>query len=173
MHNYITNGCICNYTGGMTPAKILDPARLDAAELAAWRGFLRVHSALIKELDAELEAQHGIPLSSYEVLIALADAPEQKLRMAELADKALLSRSGMTRLVDRLQKQGLLDRERCEMDARGSFAHLTERGQRLLAEARPAHLAGVRERFLRHLGEDEKAALAEVWERLVPGAVKT
>ena len=146
---------------------------LTAAELAAWRGFLRVHAALIKELDAELDARHGIPLSSYEVLIALADAPDQKLRMAELADRALLSRSGMTRLVDRLQKQGLIERERCEMDARGSFASLTEKGRRALAEARPAHLAGVRERFLRHLDDAEKAALADVWERLVPGAVKT
>ena len=158
----------------MTPAsKSVDPARLTPAELAAWRGFLRVHSALIKELDAELEAQHGIPLSSYEVLIALADEPGQKLRMAELADRALLSRSGMTRLVDRLQKQGLIDRERCEMDARGSFASLTEKGRRVLAGARPAHLAGVRERYLRHLGDDEMAVLAGIWERLVPGAVKT
>ena len=150
-----------------------DPARLSPAELAAWRGFLRVHSALIKELDAELEARHGIPLSSYEVLIALADAPGQKLRMAELADQALLSRSGMTRLVDRLQKQGLLTRERCDLDARGSFAALTEKGRRLLAETRPTHLAGVRERFLRHLDDGEKATLAGMWERLVPGAVKT
>ncbi len=157
----------------MTPAKTLDPARLTPAELAAWRGFLRVHSALIKELDAELEAAHGLPLSSYEVLIALADAPDQKLRMAELADQALLSRSGMTRLVDRLQRQGLLDRERCDMDARGSYAVLTEEGRRLLAQARPAHLEGVRRRFLRHLSDAEMATLAGIWERLVPGAAET
>ena len=158
----------------MTPASsTLDPARLSPAELAAWRGFLRVHSALIKELDAELESRHGLPLSSYEVLISLADAPGQKLRMAELADQALLSRSGMTRLVDRLQKQGLIERERCDLDARGSYAALTEKGRRLLGDARPAHLAGVRERFLRHLDEREMRMLAEVWERLVPGAAKT
>ena len=157
----------------MTPSKTQDPARLDPAELAAWRGFLRVHSALIKELDAELEAEHGIQLSSYEVLIALADAPGQRLRMSELADHALLSRSGMTRLVDRLQKQELIARERCEGDARGAYAALTEKGRRLLARARPAHLAGVRERFLRNLTDAEMAALAEVWERLVPGAVET
>lgn len=159
--------------GMKTASKTLDPARLSSAELAAWRGFLRVHSALISELDAELEAAHGLPLSSYEVLIALADAPGQRLRMAELADQALLSRSGMTRLVDRLQKQGLLDRERCEMDARGAFAVLTDKGRRLLAEARPAHLAGVRERFLQHLSAGEKATLAGIWERLVPGAAQT
>lgn len=157
----------------MTPAKPLDPARLDHAELAAWRGFLRVHSALIRELDTELEVRHGLPLSSYEVLIALEAAPDQRLRMAELADRVLLSRSGMTRLVDRLQKQGLIDRERCEMDARGSFASLTEKGRTLLVQARPAHLAGVRERFLRHLSDEEMAALAGLWERLVPGAAQT
>ena len=174
MRNYSAIGCVCNYTWHMTPASTnLDPARLTSAELAAWRGFLRVHAAMIKELDAELEAQHGLPLSSYEVLIALAAAPDQRLRMAELADQALLSRSGMTRLVDRLQKQGLLDRQRCAMDARGSFAVLTDRGRRLLAQARPAHLAGVRERFLRHLDGAEMEALAGIWERLVPGSVKT
>ena len=150
-----------------------DPARLSSAELAAWRGFLRVHSAIIKELDAELEARHGIPLSSYEVLIALADAEGQRLRMAELADHALLSRSGMTRLVDRLQKQGLLERERCDLDQRGAYAALTDKGRRLLADARPDHLAGVRERFLRHLDDQELVTLAGVWERLVPGAAQT
>jgi DNA-binding MarR family transcriptional regulator len=158
----------------MTPAgSSLDPARLTPAELGAWRGLLRVHAALIKELDAELDARHGIPLSSYEVLIALADEPGQMLRMAELADRALLSRSGTTRLVDRLQKQGLINRERCEMDARGAFASLTDEGRRLLAEARPTHLAGVRERFLAHLDAEDMAALARIWERVVPGSVKT
>jgi DNA-binding MarR family transcriptional regulator len=156
-----------------TASNALDPAKLTAPELAAWRGFLRVHAALVKELDAELDAQHGIPLSSYEVLIALADAPEQKLRMAELADSALLSRSGMTRLVDRLQKEGLIERARCECDARGAYAKLTERGRKALAEARPAHLAGVRRRFLAHLSEEEMAVLAEIWDRLVPGAAQT
>lgn len=151
----------------------VDPARLEPAELAAWRGFLRVHSALIKELDAELESRHGIQLSSYEVLIALADAPQQQLRMAQLADRALLSRSGMTRLVDRLQKQGLIDRVRCDLDARGSYAALNDKGRRLLAEARPTHLAGVRERFLGQLEASELAALAEVWEKLLPGAAQT
>ena len=146
---------------------------LAPAELGAWRGFLRVHSALIKELDADLESRFGLPLSSYEVLINLADAPEKRLRMAELADRTLLSRSGMTRLVDRLQKDGMLERERCECDARGAYARLTEKGAELLAEARPAHLAGVRERFLRHLSEDELQALAAVWEKLVPGAAQT
>jgi DNA-binding MarR family transcriptional regulator len=105
---------------------------LTAAELAAWRGFLRVHSALAKQLDAQLEAEHDLPLSSYEVLITLRSAPGRRLRMAELADAVLLSRSGMTRLVDRLERDGLLVRDTCASDARGCFAVLTPAGDELL-----------------------------------------
>ena len=151
-------------------ATALDPATFSAPELAAWRGFLRVHSALVKELDAELDARHGIPLSSYEVLIALADAPEQKLRMAELADKALLSRSGMTRLVDRLEKDGLVLRDGCTDDGRGSYAVLTEKGAAALEEARRTHLGGVRQKFLSQFEEHELRMLAGYWDRVIPGA---
>lgn len=157
----------------MAVQTLKDPASLDGAELAAWRGFLRAHAALLKHLDAELEAAHNLPLSSYEVLITLAEAPEHKLRMAELADRALLSRSGMTRLVDRLQREGLIERTRCECDARGAFAELTQKGADLLQKARPTHLAGVRSCFLRHLDDQDLRGLAEIWERLHPGAVKT
>jgi DNA-binding MarR family transcriptional regulator len=144
-------------------------AELDPAELAAWRGFLRVHSALGRALDAELRAVHGLSLSSYEVLILLRAAPGRRLRMAELADGALLSRSGMTRLVDRLERDGLLARDVCDSDRRGCFAVLTPAGEELLAHARPTHLAGVRERFLRHFDTAELATLARWWDRVVPG----
>ena len=90
------------------------------AELDAWRGLLRVHASVLKELDAEMEAAHGLPLTSYEVLIQLADAPEHKMRMCDLADSVLLSRSGMSRLVDRLERDGLLCRAACTNDARGA-----------------------------------------------------
>ena len=143
---------------------------LTGAELAAWRGLLRVHTALVKALDAELIAEHDLPLSSYEVLITLASAPGHRRRMAELADSVLLSRSGMTRLVDRLERDGLLVRDTCTDDGRGCYAVLTDRGRELLAQARPTHLAGVRERFLRHFSDDELNVLAEYWERVLPGA---
>jgi DNA-binding MarR family transcriptional regulator len=135
---------------------------LSPAELGAWRGFLRVHSALAKALDAELQSAHGLPLSSYEVLITLRTAPAKKLRMAELADRVLLSRSGMTRLVDRLERDGLLERASCDSDARGSFAVLTPKGEELLD--------GVRERFVRHFSAEELVTLAHWWDRVVPGA---
>ena len=106
-------------------------------ELAAWRGLLRVHSALVKALDAELLAGHELPLTSYEVLINLQAAPGRRRRMAELADGVLLSRSGMTRLVDRLERDGLLERDPCTDDGRGTYAVLTDKGAALLAPGAP------------------------------------
>jgi DNA-binding MarR family transcriptional regulator len=143
---------------------------LSAEELAAWRGLLRVHSALVKALDAELLAGHELPLTSYEVLINLQAAPGRRRRMAELADGVLLSRSGMTRLVDRLERDGLLVRDACTDDGRGTFAVLTDKGQELLAQARRTHLDGVRDRFLTHFEPDELRALAGFWNRVLPGA---
>lgn len=140
---------------------------LTDAELAAWRGFLRAHSALVKALDAELEAEHGLPLSSYEVLIHLRAAPGRRLRMAELADQALLSRSGMTRMVDRLAREGLLARDNCSSDARGCYAVLTDAGEALLRRARPTHLDGVRRRFLRHVAADDLDRLARLWDAVL------
>lgn len=146
---------------------------LDSTELGAWRGFLRVHAALAKALDAELETAHGLSLSSYEVLLYLADAPEQRMRMRDLAETVLLSRSGLTRLVDRLERDGLLCRAACPSDARGAFAVLTDDGRELLERARPTHLAGVRRRFLRHFGDAELRELAARWDRVVPGAAES
>jgi len=146
---------------------------LTALELGAWRGMLRVHSALVRQLDTELEASHALPLSSYDVLINLQRAPGRRLRMAELADSVLLSRSGVTRLVDRLERDGLIERRSCASDGRGLFAVLTEAGEDLLSRARPAHLDGVRERFLRHFSEGELEMLAEFWDRVEPGAAQT
>ena len=145
-------------------------AELAPEELGAWRGLLRVHAALVKALDDELEAEHGLPLSSYEVLIHLREAPGQRLRMAELAERALLSRSGMTRLVDRLERDGLLARDKCEKDARGCFAVLTPDGSAYLERVRPTHLDGVRDRFLRHFTAAELEVLGGFWDRVVPGA---
>ncbi len=105
---------------------------LSEPELAAWRGMLRAQAALLKTLDAELEQLQGLPLSSYEVLLTLDSAPARRMRMCELAESALLSRSGLTRLVDRLEREGFVARDSCTDDARGSFAVLTDRGARKL-----------------------------------------
>jgi DNA-binding MarR family transcriptional regulator len=142
-------------------------AELTEEQLAAWRGLLRVHAALVKALDAELVAEHDLPLSSYEVLITLQASPEHRCRMAELADRVLLSRSGMTRLVDRLEREGLLVRDTCSSDGRGCFAVLTEAGEAVLARARPTHLEGVRRRFLRHFDGDDLEQMAGFWKRVL------
>ncbi len=149
------------------PAKAHEQGRgLDERELGAWRGLLRAHSALTHALDAELTAEHGLSLSSYEVLLFLADAPGGRMRMAELADSVLLSRSGLTRLADRLEASGLIRRERCPSDLRGAHAVITEPGRALFDAARRTHLAGVRRRFLDRYTEDELATLGALWERL-------
>jgi DNA-binding MarR family transcriptional regulator len=145
---------------------------LSRRELAAWRGFLRVHAALARELDAELVAAHGLPLSSYEVLLTVADAPAERMRMSEIADSVLLSRSGVTRLVDRLERDGLVERIPCEDDARGQYAVLTPRGRVAFDAARKTHLAGVRQRFLERFDADELAGMAGYWDRLVPGVTR-
>jgi DNA-binding MarR family transcriptional regulator len=146
------------------------PALLTAEELGAWRGLLRVHARLTRALDAELVAEHGLPLSSYEVLLFLADSPGGQMRMSELADGVLLSRSGLTRLVDRMQRDGLLRRERCADDARGFLATITPKGRALFARARRTHLDGVHELFLNQLSAAEQRALGELWERVAPGS---
>jgi DNA-binding MarR family transcriptional regulator len=144
--------------------------RLSPLELGAWRGLLRVHARLVHDLDVELRQVHGLPLHEYEVLLTLESAPSRRLRMTELASSVLLSQSGLTRLVDRLVRNGFVERERCVDDRRGFFAQLTDAGQARLEEARVTHLQGVRERFLTRFSDAELAELARRWERLLPGA---
>jgi DNA-binding MarR family transcriptional regulator len=139
-------------------------------ELNAWRGLLRAHAALVKRLDAELEAAHGLPLSSYEVLLFLDSSDGKRMRMHDLAESALLSRSGLTRLIDRLEREQLVARVSCKTDARGAFAELTPAGARKLAAARETHLAGIREHYLEHFDEAELELLGGFFERVVPGS---
>ncbi|MEI7760012.1 MAG: MarR family transcriptional regulator [Thermoleophilia bacterium] len=143
---------------------------LSSAELAAWRGMLRLHAALVRDLDAELRAGHDLSLHEYEVLLTLAEAPEGRMRMSDLAAAIVLSQSGLTRLVDRLVRDGSLARTRCEVDRRGLNADLTDAGRRRYLEARVTHLAGVRSRFLDRFDEAEIVLLGGFWERVVPGA---
>jgi DNA-binding MarR family transcriptional regulator len=128
---------------------------------------LEAHALLVAELDRELERDHGLPLTSYEVLMYLGDAETEKLRMSELAERLLLSRSGITRLVDRLVRQGLIVRERCADDRRGYYAQLTDAGRAKLGPARRAHLAGVRRHFLNRLEPEQVDALGDIWRRLL------
>jgi DNA-binding MarR family transcriptional regulator len=153
-----------------TAVKISPPDQetLTLGELRAWRGLLRAHACLAKRLDAELEQAHGLPMSSYEVLHHLEEASGGRMRMCDLAEQAQLSRSGLTRMVDRLARDGLIERCSCSHDARGSYACLTEAGRERLAEARGTHLAVIRSQFFSHFSEAELSVMADMWERIAP-----
>lgn len=151
----------------MQPTRQAAAPNFNELELDAWRGFLRTHATLVRELDEELTERHGLPLSSYDVLVQLSEAPEGRLRMSNIADAVLLSRSGLSRLVTRLVGQGLIERVECKNDARGAFAAITPLGRNRLEEARATHRAGVRDRFLDRLGEREQRQLAKAWSRLL------
>lgn len=164
--------CTGNYRPRLVVRATISAAvtSLDDVELAAWRGLLHLHAALMKELDAELEAAHGLSLSSYEVLLALGSVADGRMRMSEVADSVLLSRSGLTRLCDRLVRDGLIERCGCDTDRRGAYAEITSEGRRRLDEAQATHLGGVRARFLARFSHEELRRMAGLWERALPGA---
>ena len=142
-------------------------AALSTDELLAWRAFLRAHATVTRRLEAELLAEHDLPLASYDVLVQLSEAPQQALRMTELAERVLLSRSGLTRLVDRLERDGLVARRSCPSDARGTLAVLTGAGLERLRHAWPTHLRGVVEHVTGRFNADEIDQLAELLGKLV------
>lgn len=129
------------------------------ARLGAWRSFLHAHARITRRLDEELRASHGISLAEYDALLQLAQAPGRRLRMSALADRVLLSRSGITRLVDRLVADGMVERSACTTDARGAEASLTRAGLHRLRDASTTHLEGVRRYFLDVVGADDSMVL--------------
>jgi DNA-binding MarR family transcriptional regulator len=144
--------------------------RLTAKELAVWRMLLRVHGSITTQLERDLVAEHGLPLAWYDVLLQLAEAPGQRLRMTDLADRVLLSRSGLTRLVDRLVTEGLVERAACPSDARGTFSVLTPAGLQRLREAAPTHLRGIAEYISGPLTDQDLDTLSGLLGKLLPAA---
>ncbi len=140
---------------------------LSQSQLAAWRSFLRAHTVITRALERELVASQRLPLAEYDVLVQLDSAPGGALRMSQLADQVLLSRSGLTRLVERLEGAGMVRRQVCPSDARGSLAVLTEAGRERLREAAPSHLNSVRSHFADALTEDQLEELHQLLERLL------
>ena len=145
------------------------PSRPTRAQLSAWRSFLRAHATLTRALELELEAEQKLSLAAYDVLVQLAEAPGRRLRMTELADAVLLSRSGLTRLVDRLETAGLVERCPVESDGRGVAARLTPEGLGRLRVASVTHLAGVARHFAGRLDTDDLAVLERISRRLADG----
>lgn len=156
---------MCNHP--VIPGELRTTSSLLASDpdLQVWRAIFRTTVCLGRELDHRLEAGHGLPLTSLQALICLEEAGG-RMRMSDLADAAGLSRSGLTRLADRLEQGGLLSRDRCCDDARGAFACLTDDGRARVAEARTTYRDAVSELLLRHLGDDERRLITEALERV-------
>jgi DNA-binding MarR family transcriptional regulator len=142
---------------------------LQGSSLEAWRSYLQSQRSILRELDADLVAVHGLTARDYEVLLYLAQAPDCKLPMSALAESTMLTRSGVTRLIDGLVSAGLIERDSCASDARVSYARLTETGFTKLRDAGRTHIAGIRRLFLEHFSDEEIERLAELLGRL-PGA---
>jgi DNA-binding MarR family transcriptional regulator len=141
---------------------------LTAAETQAWVGLLHAHATLVKQLDAELAGAHGLSLSGFEVLWRIAATESGRLRMTELAELVLLSPSGLSRLMDRLEADGMMERVACPDDGRAINATITALGRQRLAEAQATHFEGVRKRFLAHFSDEEIGQLAQFWLRFAP-----
>ena len=162
---------------GSTPFEAAGPcavtsgesSSLDGDALEAWRSYLQSHATILRLLDAELVSEHGITTRDYEVLLYLAQAPDRKLPMSALAESTMLTRSGITRLVDGLVSGGFIERAACPNDARVSYAQLTDEGLAKLSHAGCTHVRSIRRLFLEQFDAEQIAQLASLLGRL-PGA---
>ena len=143
---------------------------LDTTGMTAWRGFIEAHSRVLERLSKELLDEVELPMTWYDVLVQLSEADEHRLRMQDLADRVLLSQSGVTRLVDRMVRAGLVARARCSEDGRGMFALLTDQGLETLRRTYPTHLRGVQQWFADVLTTEETEVLARALSRVADNA---
>jgi DNA-binding MarR family transcriptional regulator len=138
-------------------------------ELTAWLNLIQSYEAVAAGLEDTLERARGLSLAEHEVLVRLAEAEGGRLRMLDLTNLVLLSKSGVTRLIDRMQQEGLVERQACETDRRVVYAAITSKGQRVLREATPAFLEGIERYFSHHLSDADVRALRRVLRKLLVG----
>jgi DNA-binding MarR family transcriptional regulator len=138
-------------------------------ELEPFVNFLRAHSAVVRELSSELVAAHGLTINDYEVLLRLSRAEGNRMRRVDLAQEVLLTPSGITRLLEGLERSGFVERVACKEDLRVSYAHLTTAGGAKLRAARKTHVAGIHRLFLDRFDADERLVVAELLGRLTEG----
>ena len=153
----------------MTAEGTAEPAWLDETEQAVWRSYISVMRLLPDRLNASLSRGHGLTLIDYEVLARLSEAPLRRIRMTELAEGALLSKSRLSHQISRMEKEGLVRREPCETDGRGFFAVLTDKGWEKLLAAVPTHVADVRAAFISPLSREQLVELGEVLDTIGKG----
>lgn len=147
-------------------SQVLSAQVVTEPDLGAWIRFLRAHAAVTRELSGRLEAQHGLTLSDFDVLVQLYYAPDYKLRRVDLARTVILTASGITRLLDGLERAGWVEKGRCDSDARVTYAVLTEAGLVKFEDARLMHLTDIEELFGSRFSADERSTLAELLGRL-------
>jgi len=152
------------------PGRMASEPTIDKGRLAAWRAFLNAHAAVIDRIEAEMAAAAQLPLTSYDVLVALSEAPDKRLRPHELADRVVLRRSTLTRLLDRLEADELLVRERCATDRRGAVVVLTSAGMAALRRAWPVYARGIDAHFAALFSDEEARVLASVLGRVSDAA---
>lgn len=148
------------------PPTEADPP-VEPAKLEAWRAFLTAHARLLDVLERELREREGLPLTWYDVLVQLSEAVDHRLRMQELAERVLLSKSGLTRLIDRMEREGYVERSPCTDDRRGTWATMTSDGLERIRRTAPTHLGGVREHFADVIDDAEAAHLGRALQRVV------
>jgi DNA-binding MarR family transcriptional regulator len=136
--------------------------------LSAWIGLLRGHAELTRAMNARLLTEHGLTVNDYDVMVQLADAPERALRRVDLAERVVLTPSGITRLLEGLERSGWVAKRRCDTDARVTYAQLTDAGLHKLREASMTHLADIERMFAEHFSQEELELLAELLGRLAP-----
>jgi DNA-binding MarR family transcriptional regulator len=141
------------------------PRWLNATEMKAWRGYIIASRRLLEALDLDLDA-HELSMADYEILAQLSDAPDRSMRMSELADVAMLSRSRLSHRMKVMEKAGWVKREPCADDTRGYFAIMTPKGWKAIVAAAPDHVESVRSRFVDHLTKSDQVAIAEIFERV-------
>ncbi len=142
-----------------------EPQWLTPTEMKAWRRYIVASRRLLEALDTDLE-NHDLSMSDYEILAQLSDAPERRLRMSELAEIAMLSRSRLSHRMKVMEKAGWVKREACPVDKRGYFAVMTPKGWKAIVAAAPDHVASVRARFVDHLSKGDQVALAGIFEKV-------
>lgn len=149
----------------MAGANATTPRWLNAAEMKAWRRYIIASRRLLEALDLDL-ASHELSMADYEVLAQLSDAPERRMRMSELADVAMLSRSRLSHRIKVMEKAGWVKRQACPEDKRGYFAVMTGKGWKAIVTAAPDHVESVRTRFVDHLTKEDQRVLSEIFERV-------
>ena len=149
----------------MTPISPREPKWLNPREMKAWRSYIIASRRLLEALDSDLDG-HDLSMSDYEVLAQLSDAPDRRMRMSELAEIAMLSKSRLSHRVKVMEKAGWVRRELCTEDKRGSFAVMTEKGWRAIVKAAPDHVTSVRNRFVDNLTVKDQEELAKIFDRV-------